>query len=114
MSKLLKEIHADVQSIGMNESNVKGEKRVVIMINGDSFTLSPKLSAMYRSGEVKPEELGDYIVRPVESEDGTTFNSLGLSGEDLSVSIAGWKSSGKVAKKIISSADFLKELESAI
>ena len=104
---LLKDLITQIVSFAMFSSNLADKnKQVVVVINGERFTLSPKLSADFRSKKVSIEELGDYTVRDVEGADGTTFKSLGYAGEDIQVKITEWKSSGKTTAKVLSVEEF--------
>ncbi len=107
----LRELQSAVESVKMFSTNLQDQtKRVVISINGERYTLSPKLSDMLRKKEITLSELGDFEVRTVEAQDGTTFNSLGLPGEDLEIKIAGWKSGKVAAAKVVSEAEFEQAL----
>ena len=89
----LKQMHPDATEIKMFSSNIKNaEKQLVVVIDGVSYTLSPRLNEMVRKKEITIEDLGDYEVRRVEAKNGDMINSLGLPSEDITVKLAGWKS----------------------
>ena len=117
MLRLL-DIHPNVKHIGMYSANVDNkDNQLLIVIDGVNYTLSVKLTEAVRSGKVKIDELGEYIVRDVEGKDGTTFKSLGYAGEDIQVKVTGWKASGVTTAKVITPETFMsfssnvKELE---
>lgn len=89
----LKQMHPSAQEIKMFSSNIKNaDKQLVVIIDGVSYVLSPKLTAMVRTKEITIEDLGDYEVRTLEAADGSTINSLGMPSEDVTVKLTGWKS----------------------
>lgn len=89
----LKALHPEAQEIKMFSSNIKNAaKQLVVVIDGVSYTLSPKLTEMVRKKEITIEDLGDYEVRNIEAANGDVINSLGMPSEDVTVKLAGWKS----------------------
>lgn len=88
----LKSMHANATEIKMFSSNIKNTgKQLVIVIDGVSYVLSPKLTEMVRKKEITIEDLGDYEVRSLEATDGSIINSLGMPSEDVTVKLNGWK-----------------------
>ena len=110
MNKLLKNIHPSAGEIAMFSSNLANkDKQVVIVIDGISYTMSPRLTADFRNKKVSADELGEYVVRTIELTDDAgvvtgTMNSLGYAGEDTVVAV-NWKASAKVAVKRVSVAE---------
>ena len=94
----LKTMHPNASEIKMFSSNIKNAaKQLVVIIDGVSYTLSPKLNEMVRKKEITIEDLGDYEVRYIDVTDETTgvtrtMNSLGMPSEDITVKLNGWKS----------------------
>ncbi len=92
----------------MTSTNLNNkDKQVVVTIDGVRYTLSPKLTADFRSKKVSISELGEYYVREVEGENGTTFLSLGYPSDDIQVKLAGWKAS-KVEKKEVTLEELME------
>lgn len=89
----LKTLHENAEEVKMFSSNIKNaEKQLVVVIDGLSYVLSPKLTEMVRKKEITIEDLGDYEVRSLQASDGSMINSLGMPSEDVTVKLNGWKS----------------------
>lgn len=104
----LRELHENAKAVEIFESNFEGSKQMVIKIQGIQYVLSQKLSEKVRKGEVQLDELGSYEVREVQTQDGTTINSLGLEGgKSTAIIIGNWKGDVKdEAPKEVTLADF--------
>ena len=109
MEGLLRNLVPTIDTIKMFSSNLNDTtKQVVVVINGERYTMSPKLTEEFRNKRVTLDELGDYTVRTVEGADGTTFNSLGYAGEDVLVKVAGWAKAKSSGVKEFTLAEFSK------
>lgn len=109
---ILSQLMPVVNSTKMFSSNLADpDKQLVISFNGEKFTLSKKLTEDFRAERVSIAQLGDYEVRDVEGADGTTFKSLGYSGEDITVNGVTWKAS-PATKKTFTAEEFT--LKSAV
>jgi hypothetical protein len=105
MSTLLKTLHSSATEIAMYSTNLANkDKRLVVVVEGQSYTLSPKLTKDVRDHKVSVDELGDFVVREVEAQDGTAMKSLGYPGEDIKVAIT-WKATAKAETKQLTVAD---------
>ena len=91
MIALLRNLQPNVKGIELISTNLLGTKQVVIAVNGDHYTLSPRLSESFRNKIVSADELGNYVVRDVVGADKTEFKSLGYAGEDLTITFGAWK-----------------------
>jgi hypothetical protein len=99
MNNLLKNLHSSATEMGLYSSNLANkDKRLVVIVEGVSYTCSPRLTKDVREHKVTVDELGDFVVRDVEAEDGTAMKSLGYPGEDVKVAVA-WKASDKAVVK---------------
>lgn len=99
MNNLLKNLHGSAKEIAMFSTNLANkDKRLVVVVEGISYTLSPKLTDDVRNHKVTVDELGDFVVRDVEAQDGTAMKSLGYPGEDIKVAVS-WKTTEKAVVK---------------
>lgn len=94
----LASIHPSATEVGFYSKNLKdANKQVVVTVDGDSYVLSPALTALFRAKTITTNDLGAYEVRGIKLDDGTSLNSLGMPGEDIKVQVA-WATGAAVAK----------------